>query len=225
LERQIAYLVGRGWKASTFTEAVLDPPADRTLAITFDDAFASVIDRALPILSALDAPATVFAPTGFMDARQPLSWPGIDHWAQTEHASELTSMDWSDLRALAERGWEVGSHTRTHPDLATAGEVEVREQLEHSRKECEDHLTRACTSLAYPYGSTTEEVVRSAREAGYAAAATLGPSPRGIADPHWYPRIGVYHVDSDVRFRAKVAARRVQGSRLWRAGASSWPGR
>lgn len=89
---------------------MLEPPAIRTLAVTFDDAFASVIDRALPILSALEVPATVFVPTGFMDARQPLRWPGIDHWADSEYAHELTSMAWGDLTALAEHGWEVGSH-------------------------------------------------------------------------------------------------------------------
>lgn len=225
LERQLTSLVRRGWKGATFTEAVVEAPAVRTLAVTFDDAFASVIERAVPILSALGLPATVFAPTGFMDARQPLRWPGIDHWADSEYAHELTSMDWSDLTALAGQGWEVGSHTCTHPDLANVGDAEVRAQLERSRAACETHLGRSCTSLAYPYGRTTEQVVHSAREAGYVAAATLGPSPRGIKDPHWYPRIGVYHVDSDTRFKAKLTARRLQGSWLWRAGASSWRGR
>lgn len=42
----------------------------------------------------------------------------------------------------------------------------MRAQLERSRAECEAHLGRPCTSLAYPYGSATERVVRSARDAG-----------------------------------------------------------
>jgi peptidoglycan/xylan/chitin deacetylase (PgdA/CDA1 family) len=220
LEHQLTFLLRRGYEAATFTEAVVQPSTRRTLAVTFDDAYASVIDRALPILSKLGIPATVFAPTGFMSARQAMSWPGIDQWAHSQYASELTSMDWRDLTALADQGWEIGSHSHTHPDLAKLDGAELSAELERSRSECEANLRRPCTSLAYPYGSTTGDVVDAAREAGYAAAATLGPSPQGVADAHWYPRVGIYHADSDVRFAAKVLARRFQGSRLWRVGAS-----
>ncbi len=61
LERQLSLLISRGWLGATFTEAVLEP-AHRTLAVTFDDAFASVRSLAEPILSTLGIPATVFAP-------------------------------------------------------------------------------------------------------------------------------------------------------------------
>ena len=53
-------------------DAVLDPPAAKTLAVTFDDGFASVLERAEPILSSLGLVATVFAPTSFMSEPQHL---------------------------------------------------------------------------------------------------------------------------------------------------------
>ena len=142
-ERQMTMLVRRGWKATTFRDAVQEPTAPKTLAVTFDDAFASVYEQAYPILSSLGMPATVFAPTSFMSERQPLHWSGIDHWLQTDAAPELAGMSWDDLGRLQEAGWEVGSHTRTHPRLTNLDDDAVRDELAESRREIAARLSRA----------------------------------------------------------------------------------
>src|SRR5688572_25810737 len=80
--RQVGRLLARGYQGCTFTEAVSDPPARKALAVTFDDAFLSVKDHALPILRDLGVPGTVFVPTRFPEERsgEAMSWPGIDRW-------------------------------------------------------------------------------------------------------------------------------------------------
>jgi peptidoglycan/xylan/chitin deacetylase (PgdA/CDA1 family) len=195
---------------------VLDPPGRRTFAVTFDDAFASVIEHALPILSVLGLPATVFAPTAFMGARRPLDWDGIDHWAGTKYADELTSMDWGDLGELAERGWEIGTHTRTHPRLTQLDEAELTHELEASRFECERQLGKPCPSIAYPYGAVDERVAAAARSAGYLTGACSSSNLRARG-PHLWPRIGVYRSDAPWRFGLKLnsGTRLARRSRLW----------
>ncbi len=47
-EQHVRLLAERGFVGVTFHEAVLGPPAPKTLAITFDDAYRSVIELALP---------------------------------------------------------------------------------------------------------------------------------------------------------------------------------
>jgi peptidoglycan/xylan/chitin deacetylase (PgdA/CDA1 family) len=216
LERQLAYLVRRGWRATTFSEAVLEPPAHRTLAITFDDAFASVRELAWPVLSELGLPATVFAPTAFMSRRQRLEWAGIDHWRSTPDAGELICMSWDDLGELAEQGWEIGSHTRTHPQLTTLDDAALRDELDGSRRDCAQHLGRPCRSIAYPYGEVDRRVADNARRSGYLAGAALSGSLRRLG-PHRWPRVGIYHGDIDRRFRLKMTpvTRRLRASRLW----------
>jgi peptidoglycan/xylan/chitin deacetylase (PgdA/CDA1 family) len=215
LEYQVSWLVRRGWTGTTFQRAVLDPPAGRTFAVTFDDAFESVIERALPVLSRLGVPATVFAPTAFMSARQQLTWPGIDHWAESAHADELTSMNWDDLRTLAGHGWEIGSHTRSHPHLDELDDAALRAELVDSRLECSSQLGSECLTLAYPYGSVDRRVAAAARKAGYrAAAATSPPRERDVMRQ---PRVGVYRVDRPRRFQVKIRARHLYGSSVWRA--------
>ena len=162
--------------------------------------------------------ATVFVPTAFMGRRQPLLWNGTDGWTGTPFAAELEGMDWDDLRSLVARGWEVASHTCTHPRLTRLDRDAVHMQLLESRLECEHRLGAPCTAIAYPYGDVDQAVEHAAANAGYAAAARLESNlmPRG---PLQWPRIGIYHRDTGWRFRLKAnaAMRRVRATQLWPA--------
>jgi peptidoglycan/xylan/chitin deacetylase (PgdA/CDA1 family) len=172
--------------------------------VTFDDAFGSVLDLAYPILSELDVPGTVFVPTVFPDEDRALAWSGIDHWARGPHAGELAALSWADLRLLADDGWEIGSHTRSHPRLTLLDDAGLADELLDSREACERELGRPCASIAYPYGDVDVRVVNAARAAGYQTGGTL-PSRLCRGLPLSWPRIGVYHRDDLRRFRLKTS--------------------
>lgn len=217
LETQLRLIVSRGYRGRTFSDAVHGDTGERVVAVTFDDAFRSVLDHALPILSRLGLPATVFVPTDFPDGG-PMTWPGIDMWLGGEHEGELLPLSWDDLRRLAGAGWEIGSHSCSHAFLSRLGQAELERELDESRRRVEQELGRACLSLAYPYGDHDDRVVRAAAAAGYQAGCTV---PRRLTRPAplAWPRIGVYHDNSQLAFRAKVspALRRFRGSIAWSA--------
>jgi peptidoglycan/xylan/chitin deacetylase (PgdA/CDA1 family) len=210
---QLEHLARRGYRGVTFSEAVRDAPRGRRVAVTFDDAFRSVAELALPILERLRWPATVFAVSDFARSGGLLRWPGIDHWAETPHRDELAGLSWAELRTLVDAGWEVGSHTRTHPRLTTLSDAEVAAELTESRAACEDGIGMPCESLAYPYGDVDPRVVAATRDAGYAAGAAL-PARWHRAEPLHWPRVGVYHPDDLRRFRLKTsrATRRLRSA-------------
>jgi peptidoglycan/xylan/chitin deacetylase (PgdA/CDA1 family) len=183
---------------------VLDPPFPRTLAVTFDDAYRSNLELGLPVLTAHDAPATVFAPTDWVGSERPMRWPGIEEWAGGPHEDELLCLGWDGLGELAERGWEVGSHTRSHPRLPQAGDAALERELGDSRRLIEERLGRPCHALAYPYGDSDERVVRATARAGYRAACTLTALPHA-ARPLAWPRVGVYPANHPLFFRAKAS--------------------
>jgi peptidoglycan/xylan/chitin deacetylase (PgdA/CDA1 family) len=215
-EQQLTLLAERGYRGATFSEVVAAKGREKVLAVTFDDAYLSVLKLAKPILDRLGFPASVFAPTDGVDAGGVLSWPGIDQWLGGPHEHELTPMSWEQLRALAVGGWEIGSHTATHPHLTQLDDARLRDELTRSRAACEERLGAACTTLAYPYGDVDARVVAAAASAGYETAAAL-PKRLSSCDPLDWPRIGVYFADDDRRFRLKVSpvARRLRRSRLW----------
>ncbi len=218
LEAQLSRLSRAGWQGTTFRDAVLRPPERQTLAVTFDDAFLSVFDLARPILSRLGLPATVFVPTAFAARRQQLRWSELEPWSDTGHARELECMSWEDLAVLVGEGWEVASHTRSHPRLTGLGDEALRFELAESRHECTERLGVPCDTLAYPFGDVDDRVAEFACAAGYQAAAALSSSLRWMGAHRW-PRVGVYHDDQMWRFGLKVnrTMRRLRASGIWPA--------
>jgi peptidoglycan/xylan/chitin deacetylase (PgdA/CDA1 family) len=217
LEFQVKHLTERGYVATTFTEAVVAPPARRVFAVTFDDAYASVVELGFPVLAQAGVPATLFVPTGQIDTGAPMSWPGIDHWPATEHRDELVGATWDQVAALADAGWEIGSHTVSHPRLPELDDARLAEELTASREELERRLARPCTSIAYPYGAVDERVIAAAGAAGYRTAGSLPvgrfPRPRPLA----WPRLMIGRGESEAAYRRHVSVpmRIVRSSPAW----------
>jgi peptidoglycan/xylan/chitin deacetylase (PgdA/CDA1 family) len=214
-EFQIGLLASRGYRGATFSEAALGAGPGKVAAITFDDGYRSVDRLARPILERFGFPATVFVPTAYVGSEGPLSWPGIEQWSNGPHQDELVPMSWPELRALTEAGWEIGSHTVSHPHLTGVDEETLRGELADSRQRCAE-MIGACTSIAFPYGDCDARVLDAARDAGYSAAGLLA-TELGRQDRFACPRIGVYHSDGRRAFRAKVSptVRRLRESSLW----------
>jgi glycosyltransferase involved in cell wall biosynthesis/peptidoglycan/xylan/chitin deacetylase (PgdA/CDA1 family) len=207
-ERQLRHWLHRGYQPATFTDALTRPSGARTLVVTFDDAFASVDELAHPIMHRLGVPGTVFVPTGFAPDGRMLLWDGIDQWQHGADARELRCMSFEELRALADTGWEIGSHTVSHPRLTRLGDAELDRELCESRDACATAIGRPCDAVAYPYGDVDQRVVEHAALAGYRAGAALPGRPNRGSVLSW-PRVGVYRRDTAMRVAAKRARARV----------------
>jgi peptidoglycan/xylan/chitin deacetylase (PgdA/CDA1 family) len=202
-EDHLAWLVRRGFRGATLTDALTAPPHPLTLVVTFDDAHRSVLTHARPVLARLGLPATVFVPTGYPDSGRPMAWAGYDRWVGTEHEHELRCLTWDELRRLAAEGWEIGSHTRTHPRLTSLGDEALAAELVASRLECESAIGGSCRSLAYPYSDVDARVARAARAAGYALAVTI-PRTAAAPLPLSWPRVGLYHGEGVAVLRRRI---------------------
>lgn len=148
------------------------PDNSSCVAITFDDAFHSVLVNAIPELLSRSLRSTIFVPVDFI-GRSP-AWesegPGLDR-EQVMSAKELRS-----LPELV----ELGSHTLNHPHLTTLGEADLREEIVTSRVKLSALRDCPVTLLAFPYGDYDDRVVHVCREAGYERVFMIDPRP---ADP------------------------------------------
>jgi peptidoglycan/xylan/chitin deacetylase (PgdA/CDA1 family) len=216
LDSQLAHLAKRGYRGVTFAEAIGGERGGKRVAVTFDDGYRSVVRLARPILESHDMPATVFVTTDFIGSEQPMSWSGIDRWLSGPHASELTPMSWKEASDLTEIGWEIGSHSCSHPQLTQVDAAQLRVELEGSRAACEQFLGRRCESFAYPYGDVDLRVMEAVMAAGYSAAAAV-TADIDHPSPYRWPRVGVYQIDGGRSFRLKVSRplRRLQRSHAW----------
>lgn len=204
LEGQVRNLLDRGLRPRTISELLSPDSSEATFAITFDDAFESLQTHALPLLERLGVPATIYAPTNYVESGELMRWGKLGRWAGTPHEEELRPLSWDGVRALAAAGWEVGSHTASHPHLTELGPEEADRELRTSRSAVEEALQRPCESIAYPFGDYDAGVVRNAGDAGYASGVTLLDGIRRRLP--WtsdleIPRQGVYRGTGNAQFR------------------------
>ena len=98
--------------------------------------------------------------------------------AQSDAAGDRREgINWNDLAALAREGFEISSHTITHPRLAVLDEANLVYELEKSRQEILEHLGPKQTfTVECPYG-TEDERVMSYALARYPASRNRMPEP------------------------------------------------
>jgi peptidoglycan/xylan/chitin deacetylase (PgdA/CDA1 family) len=220
-ERQLAQLSDRGLACGGLAEleAVAAGGASRpTVFLTFDDGFRDNHDTVLPLLREHGFPAFVFVLPPLLDEGAPLAWPEMA--ADLERFPEtMRSVDWTMLEAMREGGFEVGSHTLSHPHLPDLGPEELRQELSDSRARIAERLG-ACDTLAYPFGEWSGEVAAAARECGYRFAFSL-PTESGQrrAGPHSIPRINVDYRDTGSRYAAKLTG---PGKAFFLSPAAAW---
>ncbi len=135
----------------------------RPIAITFDDAYVSVLEHAIPLLDAQRWPCTIFVVTSQIG--------GTNAWDTS--APRATLMNTVTLRTLAASGHEIGSHSAGHRRIRGLTEADARAELTTSRETLESQLGAAVASFAFPYGSHDRHALAQVNDAGYRAACTL----------------------------------------------------
>ena len=137
-----------------------------TAHITFDDGYAENCSEALPYLIANRVPTTYFVSTWHLITGTP-----FQH--DVSLGKPLAVNTPQQVRAMADAGIEIGSHTRRHVDLGTiTDEATLREEIIGSKRELEDMIGRPVRYFAFPYGMArqlTAAALRIVREAGYEA--------------------------------------------------------
>jgi peptidoglycan/xylan/chitin deacetylase (PgdA/CDA1 family) len=202
LEQQLASILQRRYRPVAARAVVSD--RGKLLHVTFDDAYKSVW-KAMPLLETLRIPVTVFACPAYADTGRPFDVPEL-HSEATAHPDELRTMSWEELKALTERGVEIGSHTASHPHLTALTDRELDAEIRDTRLRFEDELHTPCRFLAYPYGEYNARVRNAARRGGHDAAFALARSAgaRGF-DPFAVPRIDLYRNDNRLRTALKTS--------------------
>jgi peptidoglycan/xylan/chitin deacetylase (PgdA/CDA1 family) len=207
-EKQLDALVEHGYRGATLAEALVSPPSEKVLVVTFDDAHRSVFELAAPIMGKLGLPGTVFVPTDYPDSGQPMGWQGYDEWVGTEYEDELLCMSWAQLGELRDAGWEVGSHTCSHPRLSQVDDATIAAEVNESRRICEERMGEPCLSFAYPYSDYDQRAVEAAAAAGYRFAVTVPRAPAAPLPLQW-PRVVIARGEGVRRVLARARARRL----------------
>ncbi|HYV36019.1 MAG TPA: polysaccharide deacetylase family protein [Gemmataceae bacterium] len=166
--RNICNLLRRGFHVVPLSEIFRivkekAPVPRRTVAITFDDCYRDNLFAART-LAEFGLPASFFVPTGYVGTDAVFDWD--------KHLPRMPNLSWDDVQEMSRLGFEIGSHTVTHANMATVPLEQARRELIDSKKTLEDKLGRPVRWLAYPYGAKANFQVDRLpllAEAGYEA--------------------------------------------------------
>lgn len=205
-ERQLALLRRRGYRSgdlSSLAELAAGSAGGRQVFLTFDDGFRDNRETVLPLLREYGFGAFVFVLPPLLESGGRFEWPEVRE-DLGRHPQTMRSVTWPMLEEMREEGFEVGSHTLTHPHLPKLGPERLREELSASRAAIRDRLG-SCDTIAYPFGEWSPGVAAAARECGYRFAFTL-PTVTGqrAAGPLSIPRVNVDYRDDERRFALKL---------------------
>jgi peptidoglycan/xylan/chitin deacetylase (PgdA/CDA1 family) len=189
--RQVAALERRGYEAVTLGrvwqawrgEASLPP---RPVVLTFDDGYLSQYRTAARSLRAR-------------------GWPGVLN-LQVDRLGAPGGLTRRQVRRMLADGWELDSHTLSHPDLTKVGAKRLRRELVGSREAIARQFGVTTNFLCLPYGHVDAAVKAAVRAAGYLAATT---TRRGRAAPGG-DRFALPRISVSVRTKPAALLRRLR---------------
>ncbi len=187
----LRWLARNGWEIlslTRFVDAVRDPASlgPRSVLITFDDGYKSLVGAARRCLQDAAAPAVAFVPTDLVGA--------MNVWDAGTAEPEEPLCDWDDLLALEQAAISVQSHGASHTAFSTLSETELADECGRSRTALEQRLITRVNALAYPFGDAggprTSEILRGLGfQIAFTFADGIGTFPP--PDPFRIPRVAI----------------------------------
>ncbi|MEL1135094.1 polysaccharide deacetylase family protein [Desulfitobacterium sp. THU1] len=145
---------------------------EKPIVITFDDGYEDNYTHAFPIADKFGYHGTIFMVTDWID--------GAGYLKREQ------------LLEMSQAGWQIGSHTKSHPYLNSISTEQIKEELSSSKKILEDLLGTAVNFFAYPYGINNPTIIEQSKEAGYTMGLTIERGWAVEEDPFRLQRIYCY---------------------------------
>lgn len=176
------------------------------VGLTFDDAFVSVRDNALPALEHHRIPATIFVPTGSLGV--------APRWVESNHPNAATQrvMSEKELSELARHELlTMASHSISHPRFPTLNEKAALQEFAGSRASLEKLFDREIRLFSFPHGAFNDRLIALAKEAGYERVFSINPVC-AFETPGEYVTGRVHADPGDSPFEIRLKA---QGAYRW----------
>ncbi len=200
-EKQMAYLANK-CKVVKLSEIKKFPikGKETLIAITFDDAYVNVFKNTVPILKKYGFTAGVFVPTGNLGQKPRWDMPG-----SCPDKKEIV-MTKEQIKQLDKDGFEIFSHTVSHPSLTEIEDSRLKAELVESKKSLEAIVGHDVTAISFPYGKFNTKVCDAAEDANYKYGFTV--EPRTVIHSSDNMQIGRFELspkDNLLKFKLKVA--------------------
>lgn len=94
----------------------------------------------------------------------------IERWEElvaSDYNLGIKCLDWEQLRALSNEGFDIESHSATHRKLTQINSDQLPTELLNSKRKIEQELRKTVKSICYPAGFLNNDVINVATHSGY----------------------------------------------------------
>ncbi|MDY6788191.1 MAG: polysaccharide deacetylase family protein [candidate division WOR-3 bacterium] len=179
------YIAGHDYSTVSL-DRLIEERKDKEMAVFFDDAYEDVYEKAFPIMQDRGLKGVICPVAGFIGRK--------NHWDRGP--GSFRHMNRKQILELSEAGFDIVSHSITHPDLRKLPSGELMRELTDSRKILEDLTGRSIDYFIYPYGLYNERVKHAVKKVGYSAAFTSYNENNAVFDRFAIGRNTMYIIDS-----------------------------
>ena len=164
LKRQLKLLKFMGFDFLSLGDLLLNKKIKKGVLLTFDDAYLDFWVKALPIFMELKVRSVIFVPVALVGS--------YNQWDYDRIRIKKPIMNWEHIKELHSLGFEIGSHSLTHPYLSKIDPQKAWEEIYTSKVILEDKLGTEIKAFCYPYGDYSQQVRDMVQRAGYSIAFT-----------------------------------------------------
>lgn len=177
-----------------------------TLQQVYDYWFNDGTLPAKPIVLSFDDGTSGIAENGGAILRE-FGWPGVLSVVvpNINDSGGSLSMTPKQIRRLIADGWELDSHSMTHPPLSTVSAARLTYELQESRRRLQEQFDVPVNFFCYPGGDHNAQVKAAVKAAGYLGATTV---VRGCADPD--ELYALDRIEVDGRYNIKTFMRDIR---------------
>ncbi len=192
-EGQMRHLRESGYRALTIDELVSYIAGEtvlkqRAVVVTFDDGWLDNFIYAFPVMKRYNINACIFIVTDWVNNSATDASPSVTVPAHKESKSLIRKgrageviLGWDHIIAMQESGlMEFYAHTRSHARCTTLSAQELLSEVGESKRAIENHLSKPCPYMCWPYGEYNDAALKAAREVGYKALFT---TVHGVVNP------------------------------------------
>lgn len=200
-EAQVRWLAARGYTGIRVSDWLAwlncgKRLPEKPVLFSFDDGYSGVSKYALPVLERYGFKAAVFVVTSCIGK--------TNAWDEADGIASRPLMGAEEIRHWTARGFDFGSHSRTHADLTQLAAGELEAEVAGSRHDLAAILGDAPAAFAYPYGHFNEAVVRCVSANFPSALSTIRGVNTITTDPCLLKRSMVRPRDSIIDLACRV---------------------
>lgn len=199
-KEHLDYLDDNGFTVKSIVDVVdaisnNQPLPDKTVVITFDDAFQDIYENAYPLLKEKDYPFTIFV------AIEPVD------------RNFGKYLSWDQLREMGQNGGTIANHSITHSHMVVKLPDETRQEwvnrnrdeIQKTEARIKEKTGQSVKLFAWPFGETNPELQQLLSSMGYVGFGQQSGAVGPLSDFTLLPRYPMAADYAEMRgFRTKV---------------------